>query len=186
MLLLLESISSAFTALLLLTCQCSAQPTRPLPAAGSTLATPPAPPSSDSQEYLEVHNQARSEVGVTPLQWSSALARSASLTVRLQRDKENCSFANLSKSRYGGNQLWAGGIRATPRAAVEAWVAEKKFYDYEKNSCEPNHRCGTYTQVVWKQSAEVGCAQAACLKEQSSLTVCVYNPPGNVVGEKPY
>ncbi|GFP80978.1 sts14 protein [Phtheirospermum japonicum] len=179
---MLIKILSAFTALLLLTCQCSAQPTRPPPPTIPAAA----PPSGESQEYLEAHNEARSEVGVGPLRWSPALAKSASLTVRLQRDKQNCSFANLSNSRYGGNQLWAGGIRETPRAVVEAWVAEKKYYNYEKNSCDADRRCGTYTQVVWKKSAEVGCAQAACSKERSSLTVCLYDPPGNVVGEKPY
>ncbi|EYU44322.1 hypothetical protein ABFS82_08G042600 [Erythranthe guttata] len=177
---------STFAALVLLvTCQCSAQAASPAPAGGGS--TPAAaPPSNASQEYLEAHNQARAEVGVGPLQWSPSLAKSASLTARLQRDKHNCSFANLANSKYGGNQLWAGGFAMTPRAAVETWVAEKKFYTYENNSCAPDHRCGVYTQVVWKKSAELGCAAAACPKDQSSLTICFYNPPGNVVGEKPY
>lgn len=163
----------AFTALLLITCQCSAQ------------TTPPTP-SNASQEYLGAHNQARGEVGVGPLRWSEALAKSASLTARLQRDKQNCSFADLSKSRYGGNQLWAGGFAVTPRVAVETWMEEKKFYDYAGNSCQPDHRCGVYTQVVWRKSTELGCAQAACAKDQATLTICLYNPPGNIVGEKPY
>lgn len=178
---MLIKILSTFTALLLLTCQCSAQTAPPSPPAGGS--TPAAAPS---QEYLEAHNQARAEVGVGPLQWSQALAKSASLTVRLQRDKQNCSFANLGNSKYGGNQLWAGGMTVTPRAAVEKWVEEKKFYNYGNNSCAPDHRCGVYTQVVWKKSLELGCEQAVCPKEQSSLTICFYNPPGNVVGEKPY
>ncbi|KAL2240280.1 STS14 protein [Sesamum indicum] len=173
------NILFAFTAsLLLLTCQCSAQPAPPPP--------PPGPAGNDSKEYLEAHNQARAEVGVGPLQWSQPLAKSASLLVRLQRDKHNCSFANLANGKYGGNQLWAGGFRVTPRTAVETWVAEKKFYNYQDNSCAPDHRCGVYTQVVWKQSVELGCAQAGCAKDQSSLTICFYNPPGNIVGEKPY
>ncbi|PIN21511.1 hypothetical protein CDL12_05781 [Handroanthus impetiginosus] len=176
-------ILTAFIALLLLTWQCSAQATPPPPTGGST---PAAQPSSAAQEYLEAHNRARAEVGVGPLQWSQALAKSASLIVRLQRDKQNCSFADLSNSRYGGNQLWSGGMAVAPRAAVENWVEEKKFYNYESNSCAADHHCGVYTQVVWRKSAELGCAQAACPKEKSSLTICLYNPPGNVVGEKPY
>ncbi|KAH6791312.1 hypothetical protein C2S51_006318 [Perilla frutescens var. frutescens] len=167
----------AFTALLLLTCECSAQ--APPPAA-------PAPAPNASQEYLAAHNQARAEVGVGPLRWSEALAKSASLTARLQRDKQNCSFANLSNSRYGGNQLWAGGFAVTPRVAVETWVAEKKFYNYADNSCAADRRCGVYTQVVWKKTTDVGCAQAACSHDRSTLTICFYDPPGNVVGEKPY
>lgn len=160
-------ILSTFTCLLLFTNQCSS-------------ATTPA------DEYLAAHNEARAAVGVTPLQWSLSLAKSASLTVRLQRDKQNCTFANLTNSQYGGNQLWAGGHAVAPRAVVENWVAEKKFYEYAKNECAPEHQCGVYTQVVWKKSAELGCAQAVCPNQHSSLTVCFYNPPGNVVGEKPY
>lgn len=179
---MLIKIFLTFTAaaLLLVTCQCSARTPPPTPRASAPAAAPP------PNEYLEVHNQARVEVGVGPLQWSDALAKSASLTARVQRDKHNCSFANLGNSKYGGNQLWAGGFAVTPRVAVETWVAEKKFYNYENNSCAADHRCGVYTQVVWRKSAEVGCAQAVCAKEESTLTICFYNPPGNVVGEKPY
>ncbi|GER30806.1 CAP (Cysteine-rich secretory proteins [Striga asiatica] len=171
-------ILSAFTALFLLTSRCSAQqpPTQP-----------PTPAAGDhSQEYLEAHNRARSEVGVVPLRWSPALAKSASLTARLQRDRRNCTFADLTHSRYGGNQLWSSGAEVSPAAAVGVWVAEKRYYNYANSTCEPGRRCGTYTQVVWRASAEVGCAQAACAKERSSLTICFYDPPGNVVGEKPY
>ncbi|KAI5665850.1 hypothetical protein M9H77_15703 [Catharanthus roseus] len=155
-------------------------------AQGSRLPNAAAAPSNASQEYLDAHNQARAQVGVSPLKWNESLAKAASLQTRYQRDRQNCSFANLSNSKYGGNQLWAGGIEVTPRAAVENWVAEKKFYDYANNSCAPDHHCGVYTQVVWRNSLELGCAQAKCPKQLSSLTICFYNPPGNVVGEKPY
>lgn len=70
--------------------------------------------------------------------------------------------------------------------AVEEWVKEKEFYVRANNSCVGKHECGVYTQVVWRNSTEVGCAEAACVKEQSSLTICFYDPPGNVIGESPY
>lgn len=148
-------------------------------------------PPNASQEYVDAHNQARTEVGVPSLKWSEFLAKAASLQVRYQRDRHNCNFADLANSKYGGNQLWAsGGFDITPRTAVETWVSEKKFYNYENNSCAGEHHCGVYTQVVWKNSLELGCALAKCTKQpqssSSSLTICFYNPPGNVVGEKPY
>lgn len=166
-------------------CYCSAQVVQP-PSPPTHTNPPAAAPTAAAQEYLDAHNQARAEVGVAPLKWSQQLAKTASLQVRYQRDRQNCTFANLTNSIYGGNQLWASGLAVTPRVAVETWVAEKKFYTYADNSCSPDHRCGVYTQVVWKQSVEVGCAQAACSKEHASLTICLYNPPGNVIGEKPY
>ncbi|GAA0167317.1 defense/immunity protein [Lithospermum erythrorhizon] len=144
------------------------------------------PQASTIQDYLDAHNKARTEVKVPPMKWSNDLAKAASMQVRYQRDYKNCSFANLESSQYGGNQLWASGYKVTPQIVVESWVAEKKFYKYADNSCAPNHGCGVYTQIVWKDSTELGCAQGICTKNQSSLTICYYNPPGNFVGEKPY
>nr|GMC66049.1 STS14 protein [Ipomoea batatas] len=164
-------------------CHGYAQAVTPSPPTGA--ATPAAPPPS-AQEFLDAHNQARAEVGVAALNWSPMLATAASLQVRYQRDKKNCSFADISGGKYGGNQLWAGGMAVPPRMAVEHWVEEKSFYDYANNSCVSDHKCGVYTQVVWKKSLELGCAQATCTKGQVTLTLCFYNPPGNIIGERPY
>ncbi|VFQ75257.1 unnamed protein product [Cuscuta campestris] len=164
-------------------CNGSAQLPQPAPPTGTPT---PAALHRSAQEFLDAHNRARTEVGVGPLAWSQTLANATSLAVRVQRDKQNCSFADLSGSKYGGNQLWAGGMAVTPRTAVEHWVGEKNFYSYANNSCISDHKCGVYTQVVWKESVELGCAQATCAKGQTTLTICFYNPPGNIVGERPY
>lgn len=143
-------------------------------------------PSSSAQEFLAAHNRARAEVGVPPLKWSSSLANATSRLVRYQRNKMACQFANLKSGKYGANQLMAQGMAVTPRLAVETWVKEKQFYNRAANSCAPNHRCGVYTQVVWRKTTEVGCAQGVCGKAQTSLTICFYFPAGNVIGEGPY
>ncbi|PQP92512.1 STS14 protein [Prunus yedoensis var. nudiflora] len=147
-------------------------------------ATPPL--SNAATEYLKAHNQARAAVGVEPLKWSESLANATSRLVRYQRDNKACNFANLTSSKYGGNQLWASGQSVTPTMVVDTWLKEKDFYNHTGNSCVPNHSCGVYTQVVWRKSVELGCAQATCVKDQSSLSICFYNPPGNVIGESPY
>ncbi|XP_028764010.1 STS14 protein [Neltuma alba] len=139
-----------------------------------------------AKQFLDAHNQARAAVGVAPLQWSQKLANATSLLVRSQRNRMGCQFANIKPGTYGANQLWSGGETVTPRAAVEEWVKEKNYYNHANNSCVANHSCGVYTQVVWRKSLELGCAQASCVKEKASLTICFYNPPGNVVGESPY
>lgn len=148
---------------------------------------PPPPLTAAAREFLEAHNQARAAVGVEPLRWSEQVANVTSKLARYQRVKTGCQFANLTAGKYGANQLLARGSAAvTPRMAVEEWVKQKQFYNHADNSCAPNHRCGVYTQVVWRKSVELGCAQATCVKEQASLTICFYNPPGNYVGESPY
>ncbi|KAK7252869.1 hypothetical protein RIF29_37121 [Crotalaria pallida] len=153
---------------------------------GARPVTAPELPAA-AKEFLEAHNEARAAVGVEPLSWSEKLANSTSLLVRYQRNKVGCQFANLTATKYGGNQLWAGTAGGvTPRVAVEEWVKEKEFYIHGNNTCAEKHECGVYTQVVWRKSTQLGCAQATCVKEKSSLTICFYDPPGNVIGESPY
>ncbi|KAF8410616.1 hypothetical protein HHK36_003148 [Tetracentron sinense] len=148
----------------------------------------PDPPKklNATEEFLEAHNEARAAVGVGPLEWSQKLASDANRLVRYQRDKKECKFAEVSNGEYGANQLWAGGLAVMPRAVVNRWVEEKEYYNHTNNSCAPDHMCGLYTQLVWKKTLELGCAQATCVKEHVFLTICFYYPPGNVAGESPY
>ncbi|XP_059455933.1 STS14 protein-like [Corylus avellana] len=145
-----------------------------------------APLPTAAKEYLQGHNQARAAVRVSPLKWSEGLANAASRVVRYQRNKMRCGLASLTNRNYGWNQLWTSGKTLTPRMVVDTWVKEKQYYNYANNMCLPNHTCRVYTQVVWRKSLELGCAQARCVKEGTSITICFYNPPGNIVGKKPY
>ncbi|XP_058081160.1 STS14 protein [Magnolia sinica] len=138
-----------------------------------------------TDEFLVGHNQARSLVHVGPLNWSQKLAAEVSRLVRYQRDNKSCNFADLSSSTFGANQA-IGGLDMTPRQAIDLWASQKQFYNHANNTCAPGHDCNVYTQVVWKKTLEVGCAQARCVKKGATLTICFYFPPGNVIGEKPY
>lgn len=150
--------------------------------------------SPSAKEFLAAHNQARAAVRVPPLQWSENLANWTRMYLNFQRSNRYCGFANLTNLPnlgYGGVQYlftWTGVVppRVTPRMAVDAWVNEKNYYSYWNNSCAVNHeKCGVYKQVVWKKSQQLGCAQGrVCVG--SSLTLCFYNPPGNIRGQKPY
>lgn len=144
-------------------------------------------PNSAAREFLEGHNQARASVRVGPLKWSETLANATGRVVRYQRDKMGCRFAELNGIKFGANQFFGGGASGwTPRMAVDLWVGEKQYYNYTANSCAAKQSCGSYTQVVWRNSSELGCSQANCVKEMATLILCFYNPPGNYVGERPY
>lgn len=175
----------AFLVLVLAICRNTAVGAAPA-ASSHAIRDPPVVPSSSAGEFLEAHNQARAAVGVGPLKWSGELANASSRLARYQRNKLGCQFANLTDHKYGANQLWGSGQAVTPRLAVATWVKEKNYYNYATNSCAANHMCGVYKQVVWRNSSELGCAQATCSKDQTSLTICFYNPPGNYIGERPY
>ena len=63
-------------------------------------------------------------------------------------------------------------------------MAQGRYYTHASNTYAAGRQCGTYTQVVWRRSAELGCAQASCAT--LTLTLCLYNPHGNVQGQSPY
>ncbi|XP_062209420.1 STS14 protein-like [Phragmites australis] len=186
--------TACFLALLLALCTAPAPAhgARALESGGASVgAATKAPWGSNSttsnatvDEYLVPHNQARAAVGVSPLRWSADLASAAGKTVAQQRQQSGCAFANMGASPYGANQGWAS-YRELPVEVVTSWVAQGKFYSHANNTCSAGVQCGTYTQVVWRRTAEVGCAQASCATG-ATLTLCLYNPHGNVQGQSPY
>lgn len=130
---------------------------------------------------LETHNKWRKQVGVGDLEWSDEIAKSALEWAKtLEKD---CGFYH-SDSDFGEN-LWMGTSGAYQTASVvDSWGEEKADYNYSSNKCKPGRVCGHYTQIVWKNTTKVGCAQVEC--DGMTIWVCQYDPPGNWVGQKPY
>jgi Cysteine-rich secretory protein family len=150
------------------------------------------PQATISDQFLTPHNQARAAVRVGPLLWSQNLTLLATEITNTQQ-KAGCGFANLNSSPYGANQAWAS-YPMGPAEAVGSWVNQGKYYNHTSNACAKGQQCGTYTQVVWRSSVEIGCSQVTCVSKggggavavAATLTLCLYNPHGNVQGQFPY
>ena len=67
---------------------------------------------------------------------------------------------------------------------VAMWNEEKEYFKY-KPIGNDWAKSGHYTQVIWKNSTEVGCGSALS-KSGAFFFVCNYDPPGNYIGQKPY
>ncbi|MGJ5818920.1 CAP domain-containing protein [Paludibaculum fermentans] len=131
---------------------------------------------------LAAQNAVRARVGVPALEWSTqleALARqwASSLAATGQ-------FRHRPSTDYGENLFEIIGDRATPELVVGSWASEAKDDTLSSNRCRPGAQCGHYTQMVWRNSKQVGCAVGR--RGQREVWVCYYNPPGNWEGEKPY
>jgi pathogenesis-related protein 1 len=129
---------------------------------------------------LAAHNAVRSEVGVPPLVWSESLAEYAAEWARTLAEEGR--LHHHDRPVYGENLYLISGGRTNPRLVVETWAAEEADYDAKTNSCRA--RCGHYTQIVWRDTKQVGCGVAR--SGRTEVWVCNYDPPGNYVGERPY
>lgn len=163
-----------------------AEPAPPPPPAAPATPAPVTPPAV-AEELVAAHNFWRKQVKAAPLTWSDDLAKLArEWAVTLLRQGK---FEHRPDSPYGENIAWFAGERMNPTSVVDHWGNEVEFYDYGRNICIEESSCGHYTQIVWKDSREVGCASAWGEHPQYGIQefwVCNYNPAGNVEGVKPY
>ena len=146
---------------------------------------PPAPSGGGmAQEILNAHNSYRSQVGVPALTWSDALASQA-------QDWANHLSANGLFQHSGtagqGENLWMGTSRRFSfTQMVGSWGNEKQHF---VNGTFPNVSntgnwtdVGHYTQMVWRNTTQVGCAVVDGSDGNARL-VCRYVSQGNFIGQ---
>ena len=145
---------------------------------------------------LHAHNKIRAKHNIAPLKWSKKLENYSMQWAKQLSRGNKCQMYHRSGSTPFGENLyrstaivWTDGKReinpVTIKDVVKAWTDEEKWYNYKTNSCQPGAQCGHYTQAVWKNTTEVGCAMQVC-GDKSQTWVCSYNPPGNYIGLRPY
>jgi len=142
----------------------------------------------DPLGILALHNQVRRDATPVPdpplpeMYWDEELAASA------QAWADGCRFEHSQS----GENLYASTGPIDACDAVESWASEAAYYDYGSGNCADGEICGHYTQIVWRDTVELGCAVAECpslppvFDEEGLFWVCHYNPSGNYVGEHPY
>ena len=117
------------------------------------------------------------------------------------------SSQELQTKGYGENLAVAGGSRpplTTAQFAVDGWASEAACWTYGtfaapgsvgSEKCDSacyqklnSDGCGHYTQLVWRNSTQLGCGLSSCTSSgvNYDIWICNYAAPGNVVGQKPY
>ncbi|GAA5925451.1 hypothetical protein JCM1841_004860 [Sporobolomyces salmonicolor] len=140
--------------------------------------------SALAKSALSAHNDLRAKHNATALTWSTELAVAAQ------------TWANKCDFKHGGGVALGSGenIAAYKNAAgnvtyaVDLWAAEASGYDY----ADPGYAdaTGHFTQMVWKATTQLGCAQAHCTPltaptwtwDAGYFFVCEYLEAGNLVG----
>jgi pathogenesis-related protein 1 len=139
--------------------------------------------AQDIKAVTAYHNKVRADVGVVPLQWSPALANYAQAWAD-HLASTICRMKHRADGLYGENlfQGTAGTYSAVDGA--KAWESEKVDYHggvLTRSNWQP---VGHYTQMVWRDTRMLGCGEAVC--ETTLIVACNYDPPGNVLGRKPF
>lgn len=139
---------------------------------------------------LAGHNAARRELGLEPLRWSDALAADARAYAAQMAQSGRFEHSPLPRGTpTQGENLWTGTRGAySYREMVGHWVAERRFYVAlpVPNSSNSGRfgDVGHFTQIVWRGTQEVGCAEAS--SPSDDYVVCRYLPAGNVAGQTAY
>lgn len=133
-------------------------------------------------DCLKAHNEYRMRHGVPPLKLSKRLCKHAEEWARILSSRGILLHRN--NSSYGENIFcsWssnANNNHVSGREPVDNWYAEMSQHVFHK---EPTTlKTGHFTQVVWRESRELGVGMA---KNRSGevFIVANYDPPGNYIG----
>lgn len=164
-----------------------------LAALTAVMAATPAQPQEQrahdaaTREMLAAHNLAREDAGVPPLAWSDRLARDARGWARHLARTNAYEHASPDQRRGQGENLWRGpGGYWSPWQMVGFFVEEKRHFRPgnfpEVSRTGSWSDVGHYTQIIWPETREVGCAIARA--DGDEVLVCRYWPAGNIWGQR--
>ena len=147
--------------------------------------------SPEARSFVDAQNAVRASVHapeayagewkpLPPLAWSDELAATAQGWAEHLRDDKDCRLEH-STNAFGENL--ARGKDLDIAAAVAMWAHEGEHYRYSP-VYEFDVPTGHYTQMIWRKTTQVGCGIARC--GRTTVMVCNYDPPGNVIGRAPY
>lgn len=133
-------------------------------------------------EALVIHNEYRRDHGVPPLvlnkelnkvaqKWADELAKKDSMAYSLNK--------KYGESVYSG---WSAdpNTKITAKDCIDKWYSEINEFSFGQ---EPSVlTCGHFTQIVWKDTKELGIGTAKS-KSGKLYAVANYSPPGNFSGQ---
>lgn len=139
---------------------------------------------------LGMHNEERDSLGLSPLEWDSALALDAARYAR-QMAQTNLfrHSSRTSRAVPSGENLWMGPRRLYDyEVMIGSFLEEKRLF--RRGGKLPNlsvtgrwQDVGHYTQIIWRGTRKVGCALAE--GQNYDYLVCRYFPAGNAFGKGP-
>lgn len=138
---------------------------------------------------LAAQNEERDSLALPRLQWSARLASAAQAWAEHLVREGRMVHATQEQRRSAGENLWMGSAGYYgAESMVGAFLAERQYFRPgifpEVSTTGQWHDVGHYTQIVWRETREVGCAVAS--GGGNDFLVCRYWPGGNWIGRPVY
>jgi pathogenesis-related protein 1 len=141
-------------------------------------------------KILALHDATRTAVGVESLRWSAELASDAQAWADYLAANDRFEHDASIRGQQGENLAASFGYANPIDIGVGSWIDERNYnYVPGVTLSEAMSRAtgviGHYTQIVWRDTTQLGCGLATGRDGMSKL-VCRYNPPGNNLRQVPY
>ncbi|XP_052737388.1 uncharacterized protein LOC112043280 isoform X1 [Bicyclus anynana] len=139
--------------------------------------------SSDFEnEALEAHNEYRREHGTPPLVLNKEISKISQKWAEELARNDNMSY---SVNQTYGESVYCGwspdpNVKIRAKDCVDRWYSEINDYSFGKEPDVLN--CGHFTQIIWRDTRELGVGNAKS-KSGKLYVVANYYPPGNFSGQ---
>ncbi len=125
-------------------------------------------------------------MGVPRLVWSAKLAREAHVWARQMAADERMYHSTAAQRGNTGENLWRGTKGYYDADAImDAFLSERRMFRSGKfpdvSTTGQWSDVGHYTQIIWRDTQEVGCAIVAGARDD--YLACRYYPSGNWIGQ---
>jgi len=130
------------------------------------------------KNFLRSHNNYRKRHASHPLKWNTKLEEKAREAAE-DAAKTN-TLRSVDMSNVGQNMAAMTGGELMGDKVSSMWYEEEEGYNY--NSPGFSSSTGSFTQLVWKESRDIGIGRAFGSKGQT-FVIALYQPPGNIRGQ---
>ncbi|XP_067325256.1 cysteine-rich venom protein triflin-like [Anolis sagrei] len=139
------------------------------------------------KEIIDIHNEIRRKVQPTSsnmmkMMWNDNAAMSAGRWASKCLGKSSSIEDRMMDGVQCGELTLKTTYPTTWHSVIELFASGQSYFQYGTGTTDSSKHVNGYTQIVWHNSNQMGCALAFCPQSPSNfIYVCHYCPGGNIV-----
>ncbi|XP_062429109.1 serotriflin-like [Rhea pennata] len=141
--------------------------------------------AQNEQQIVDQHNEIRRSViptasNMLKMVWNEKAAINAKKWANKCQMKMSPREERVVKGVVCGENILQSSYPSTWPEAIKVWANQMSNFKYGVGSIKKNANIHSYTQLIWYNSYQVGCAVAYCPNSRLNyFYVCHYCPAGN-------